>query len=105
MKFEFNEYSNTVRLQPANYLIAQRGLVWGGRWLCDPDAAVPVDLACKAFKVVFQNRTATPEAIVQALNALICVEPFEWQHHSTQGGYHLWQSIAEMRAPVSGHHR
>lgn len=48
MSIEFNEYSGTIRLHPQNYLLAYRSPTTHA-WICEPDPAVPHDIARKTF--------------------------------------------------------
>lgn len=49
----FEENTQTLRLMPENYLVAIRP--HAGRWILDPDAAVPVELVLKVQDVIHSN--------------------------------------------------
>ena len=56
IKVEFNEYSNTIRQQPENYLIAFKSNEGNpSRWIVDPDSACDPKLARLAFDMVFTH--------------------------------------------------
>jgi hypothetical protein len=47
--YSYCEGSNTIRTMPQNYIIAKNE---SGRWVCDPDCAVPVKMAVHAMSVL-----------------------------------------------------
>lgn len=52
--FCFQESTETIRTIPENYLVAHRH---GGRWICEPDAAVPYKMALVVFKAIHTNHS------------------------------------------------
>lgn len=53
---EFNEYTNTIRQQPENYLIAFKSNEGNpSRWIVDPDSACDPKLARLAFDLCFRH--------------------------------------------------
>jgi len=64
MKLEYSEYTDTIRQQPENYLIAYRK---GARWICDPDIACNKKLARKVFNSLldFETRYGTPQRVIE----------------------------------------
>lgn len=71
MKFThvaYKEQSETIRLFPQNYLIA---FDRGGRWIIDPDKAIPEDLAVEFFKVYMRLPHSGGVSFVKALNEVL----------------------------------
>ena len=62
--------SQTIRLMPQNYLLAHKR---DGRFVVEPDAAVPVKIATKVFVTVFASYKArwqtSGQVLADALNA------------------------------------
>ena len=52
MALQYNEYSESIRQMPENYLIAHRH---NGVWLCQPDLACNQRIAVKVFKLLFKH--------------------------------------------------
>ena len=50
MKIVFNRYSETLRQQPHNYVLAHRN---SNRWICDPDLAADTDVVKATFQATF----------------------------------------------------
>lgn len=70
---DFNEYSNTIRQQPENYLIAFKSNEGSpSRWIVDPDPACNSKLARLAFDLVFtchNVRWGQGHAFINLLNS------------------------------------
>jgi len=49
MKFTFDTYSNTIRLMPANHLVAWRRHGKFGDWIIDADMAIKDEFACAIY--------------------------------------------------------
>lgn len=48
MSIVYNEYSDSIRLMPQNYQLIVKDFK-SNDWICEPDAALPHDIALKAF--------------------------------------------------------
>lgn len=77
LSFTFCTSTQTVRLMPANYLVAYRqdGRV-NGRWLYDPDQAIPAELRQKVAVSFFSsecynNRYSNGPALVESFNKIL----------------------------------
>jgi hypothetical protein len=57
-KLRYENYSDTIRQMPQNYLIASKKC---NRWLCEPDLEVDVNLAVIVFKslLIYENKYET----------------------------------------------
>ena len=70
MHYEYNEYTDTIRIQPQNYLVAERRFI-GAPWTVCCDPALPTHPASVAFVIVHENhalRWGEPRPLVDALN-------------------------------------
>lgn len=67
MSVKYNEYSDTVRLMPANYMLAIKDpRPDGDGWICHPDMSVPHDIARKTFLLLNMKddlKTASGETL------------------------------------------
>lgn len=54
-KITYENYSDTIRQMPQNYLIASKK---NNKWICEPDLAVNVDIAVMVFKslLIYENK-------------------------------------------------
>lgn len=63
--FIYNEYSESIRQIPENYLIAHKS---NGAWKCEPDLAADMGFATKVFKTINHSHAnkylATGEQII-----------------------------------------
>ena len=50
--FCYQETSETIRILPQNYLVAYN---LNGRWICEPDLAVPEKMAVKCFRALLKH--------------------------------------------------
>ena len=72
-KLEYCESSQTLRLLPNNYLLAQKQ---NRSWICAPDAAIPDELAQATFKAIFachDIKWGEPELLLKHLNSVLDV--------------------------------
>jgi len=69
MKFVSNAPTATIRTTPENYLVAYKTDPCG-YWICDPDLAIPEEVAVECFKVIrdIDLRWGKGEAIAEILN-------------------------------------
>ena len=67
----YNEYTDTIRIMPQNYLLMKRGSHGYRPWQIDADLAAPLGIVHAAVDCYMQHglRTGTPVAMVQAINA------------------------------------
>lgn len=49
MNIRHNDYTDTIRVHPQNYLLAARDPADPEKWICHPDPAVPHEIGRKAF--------------------------------------------------------
>lgn len=70
--FNYCSYSNTIRISPQNYCITVNH---GFQWLCDIDAAIPMQTQLKIYEIVKNNSFTChdPEILVKELNSKIKV--------------------------------
>jgi hypothetical protein len=66
--FCYCDKTDTIRLMPSNYLVAHRQY---NRWVCEPDLAVPVDMAVKCFKAIMKHENKYGDG----LNLLAAITP------------------------------
>lgn len=58
--------TETIRIMPSNYMLLVRQ---GGRYICDPDHAIPEEVCVEVFKTIRRESNAygSPEYVIQEL--------------------------------------
>lgn len=73
--FIYNEYSESIRQMPQNYLIAHKS---NHAWKCEPDLAADMDFATKVFRTINHSHAnkylATGEQIIEMASKLNMIE-------------------------------
>ena len=59
--FSWCDSTDTIRLMPSNRLVAYKRQ---GRWICDPDLAVPQNMAVKCFKALLKHENRYGKGLV-----------------------------------------
>ena len=78
-RFEYSEYTNTIRILPQNYLAMSHH---GGSWVLNPAGALNPDLCCDIVKCITgenrMNTFLTGEKLVDFLNNNITIGKASW---------------------------